>query len=114
MPTRKPDKTVLVQSLSTRLKMDEAQVRRILDEIANIAESELKRSGEVVLPGIVKLVARRRKARAGRNPATGEAITIPERHVVIGRVAKRFAASLEGDEIPPPPPPKKRFTSGTG
>ena len=40
------------------------------------------------LPGIGKLVLVKRKARMGRNPATGEAIKIPAKTVVKMRVAK--------------------------
>jgi len=40
------------------------------------------------LPGNGKLVLVRRKARMGRNPATGEAIKIPAKAVVRMRVTK--------------------------
>ena len=55
-----------------------------------LAEKELKRSGEFVLPGLVKLVVQKRKARMGRNPATGEAIKIPAKTVVKARIAKQL------------------------
>ena len=41
-----------------------------------------------MLAGIGKLVMVKRKARMGRNPATGEAIKIPAKTVVKMRVAK--------------------------
>jgi DNA-binding protein HU-beta len=40
------------------------------------------------IPGVGKLVLVRRKARMGRNPATGEAIKIPAKTVVKFRIAK--------------------------
>ena len=40
------------------------------------------------VPGLGKLVLVNRKARMGRNPATGEAIKIPAKRVVKFRVAK--------------------------
>ena len=46
--------------------------------------------GEFVLPGMVKLVVQKRKARMGRNPATGEAIKIPAKTVVKARIAKQL------------------------
>jgi hypothetical protein len=42
----------------------------------------------LALPGIGKLFLVKRKARMGRNPATGEAIEIPAKTVVKMRVAK--------------------------
>ena len=48
-----------------------------------------RRPGRVcTVPGIGKLVLVKRKARMGRNPATGEAIKIPAKTVVKMRVAK--------------------------
>ncbi len=60
----------------------------MIDEIAALAVAETKKSGAFVLPGIGKLVMSKRKARMGRNPATGEAIKIPAKTVVKMRVAK--------------------------
>jgi DNA-binding protein HU-beta len=47
-----------------------------------------EKSGVFVIPGVGRLVRVRRKARAGRNPATGEPIKIPAKKVVKFRVAK--------------------------
>jgi DNA-binding protein HU-beta len=57
-----------------------------LEEIANLAYREAKNS--FTLPGIGKLVLVDRKARIGRNPATGAQINIPAKTVVKFRVAK--------------------------
>lgn len=40
------------------------------------------------IPGLGKLVKQKRKARTGRNPATGEAISIPAKTVLKFRIAK--------------------------
>jgi DNA-binding protein HU-beta len=53
-----------------------------------LAISEIKKTGSFTLPGIGKLVLQKRKARKGRNPATGEAIKIPAKTVVKVRIAK--------------------------
>ena len=60
----------------------------IIDEVAALAVSETKKTGSFTLPGIGKLVLVKRKARMGRNPATGKAIKIPAKTVVKMRVAK--------------------------
>ncbi|HEX4950282.1 MAG TPA: HU family DNA-binding protein [Blastocatellia bacterium] len=60
----------------------------ILDEIAAVAVAQTKKVGQFVLPGVGKLVKAERKARTGRNPATGAAIKIPKKTVVKFRVAK--------------------------
>ena len=53
-----------------------------------LSTSPTKNPPSVTLPGIGKLVLVKRKARMGRNPATGEAIKIPAKTVVKMRVAK--------------------------
>jgi len=64
--------------------------REFFDELTMLSEKELKRSGEFVLPDMVKLVVQKRKARQGRNPATGEPIKIPAKTVVKARIAKKL------------------------
>jgi len=48
------------------------------------------------LPGLGKLVLVNRKARIGRNPATGESIQIPAKRVVKFRVAKAAKDAILG------------------
>jgi DNA-binding protein HU-beta len=62
-----------------------------------LAPSETKKSGSFTLSGIGKLVLAKRKARMGRNPATGEAIKIPAKTVVRMRVAKAAKIAI----VPP-------------
>jgi len=47
-----------------------------------------------MIPGLGKLVLVNRKARKGRNPATGEAIDIPAKRVVKFRIAKIAKVSI--------------------
>ena len=62
----------------------------LFEKYGVLSERELKRSGEFVVPGICKLVVQKRKARQGRNPATGEMIDIPAKTVVKARIAKQL------------------------
>src|SRR5262249_10253914 len=88
-------------------------------ELTALAEKELKRSGEFTLPGMVKLVVQKRKARMGRNPATGEAIKIPAKTVVKARIAKQMKdAGLPRKEAATPSPatdnPQRAFPGRWG
>jgi DNA-binding protein HU-beta len=68
--------------------MKRAQIKEFFEEIANLAAREVKSNGEFVLPGFGKLVKSERKAREGRNPATGETIQIPAKTTLKFRVGK--------------------------
>ncbi|HSL20280.1 MAG TPA: HU family DNA-binding protein [Vicinamibacterales bacterium] len=87
---RRMGKSELFAHFAERFDMKRAQAREIFDEMNTLAEKELKRSGEFVIPGMVKLVVQKRKARMGRNPATGEQIKIPAKTVVKARIAKQL------------------------
>jgi DNA-binding protein HU-beta len=91
---RRMGKSELFAHFAERFDMKRTEARDILDELAVLAEKELKRAGEFVLPGMVKLVVQKRKARMGRNPATGEAIKIPAKTVVKAKIVKQLKDSV--------------------
>lgn len=79
-------KTQTIACLAEKTGLSKAQAGDFLEEYAKLAYSEAKNG--FTLPGIGKLVLVHRKARMGRNPATGEQIQIPAKTVVKFRVAK--------------------------
>ena len=79
-------KTQTIAVLAERTGLSKAQVAQLLEELAKLAYVEAKNG--FTIPGIGKLVLVNRKARMGRNPATGEPIQIPAKTVVKFRVAK--------------------------
>jgi DNA-binding protein HU-beta len=87
-------KSELFSHFAERFEVKRTQSREFFDELAALCEKELKRSGEFVLPGMVKLVVQKRKARMGRNPATGEAIKIKASKKVAFRAAKELKESI--------------------
>jgi len=74
--------------------MKRAQVKQFFEDIASLATSEVNNNGEFVLPGFGKLVRSERKAREGRNPATGETIQIPAKTTLKFRVGKSMKDSV--------------------
>jgi len=80
--------TQLVRHLAQRCEVSNKVALQFLDELAKTALQETKKIGLFVLPGLGRLVKSNRKARMGRNPATGEAIKIAAKTVVKFRVAK--------------------------
>jgi DNA-binding protein HU-beta len=88
MATTRMTQTQLVKSLAESNEVSNKQMKEILEKLASTAIAEVKKNGVFVLPGIGRLVRVDRKARTGRNPATGETIKIPAKKVVKFRVAK--------------------------
>jgi DNA-binding protein HU-beta len=84
----------VVKALAEKLEVSKKVARQFLQELTDTAIREVKKSGVFVLPGLGRLVRSDRKARVGRNPATGEAINIPAKKVVKFRVAKAAKESI--------------------
>jgi len=81
-------KSQIATHSADKFSITRRQAVEMLDELANLAYNEAKKKGEFTIPGVGKLVKQQRKARTGRNPATGEAIKIPAKTVMKFRVAK--------------------------
>ena len=88
MATTRMTQTQLVRTLAESCEVNNKVSRAMLDCLASTAVSEVKKNGVFVLPGLGRLVRVERKARMGRNPATGEAIKIPAKKTVKFKVAK--------------------------
>ncbi len=81
-------KTQMVASLAEATNMSKKEVVTFLEGMTELVYKEVKKNGECIVPGFGKLVKAKRKAREGRNPATGETIKIPAKTVVKFRLAK--------------------------
>ena len=84
----KMTKSQLMAALAEKTGLAKKDVVALFDTVAEMAYSQVKSNGEFVLPGFGKMVKVNRKAREGRNPATGATITIPAKTVVKFRLAK--------------------------
>ncbi len=89
MADQKPlTKAQIITALAEELALKKSEVTGFFDAVAELAYKETKKKGAFVLPGFGKLVKQKRKARKGRNPATGEEIKIPAKTVVKFRLQK--------------------------
>jgi DNA-binding protein HU-beta len=87
-------KSQIATELAEKVEITKKQSVQFLDELAALAYKQAKNSFTV--PGLGKLVLVNRKARQGRNPATGETIQIPAKRVVKFRVAKAAKDAILG------------------
>ena len=91
-------KSQIAASIAEKNEISKKQATQILDTIAQLAYKQARNT--FTLPGLGKLVLVNRKARIGRNPATGAEIKIPAKKVVKFRVAKAVKDAIV--------PPKKK------
>ncbi len=91
----KMTQTQIVAEMATKTGVSKKQVKDFMTELTDLAYREAKK-GEFAFPGLGKLVKQKRKARIGRNPATGDEIKVPAKTVLKFRVAKAAKDAVLG------------------
>ena len=93
--TTKPmTKKQIVDNLATKLGQPKKVAETFIAEYTQLAYKEAKKG--FTMPGLGKLVLVKRKARKGRNPATGQEIKIPAKTVLKFRIAKQAKDAVIG------------------
>ena len=87
-------KSQIAAEIADKNGITKKQAVGILEQLAELAYKQAKNS--FTIPGLGKLVLVQRKARMGRNPATGEQIKIAAKRVVKFRVAKAAKDAILG------------------
>lgn len=71
-------------------------VESVLKTASDVIKSNLQAGGDATLPGLGTLSVTQRAARTGRNPKTGEAITIAAKKVPDFSAAKALKDAVAG------------------
>ena len=74
-------KAELVEFIAEKADLTKADAGRALDAMVEGVTKGLKEDGKVTLVGFGTFTAKKREARTGRNPQTGEAVKIAARTV---------------------------------
>ncbi|MER3429971.1 MAG: DNA-binding protein [Blastocatellia bacterium] len=88
--------TQIIAKLADDTGLKKTEVKALFDKMAELARKEVKKNGEFTIPGFGKLKKTHRKARDGRNPATGAVIRIPAKTTVKFTVGKAMKDSITG------------------
>ena len=90
--------TVTLRDLSAAIseshEMPKKQASAVLEDMVALITKHLKKGSRVRIPGLGILQVRKRAARMGRNPATGEAIKIKASKKVAFRAAKDLKEAI--------------------
>ena len=87
-------KSQIAAEIAAKNGLTKKAAAEILQSVVDLAYKQAKNT--FTLPGLGKLVLVNRKARMGRNPATGETIQIKAKRVVKFRVAKAAKDAILG------------------
>ena len=87
-------KSQILGTLADKTGVSKKDAGMFVEELVKLAYKEAKNS--FTIPGLGKIVLVNRKARLGRNPATGATIQIPAKRVVKFRIAKAAKDAILG------------------
>jgi DNA-binding protein HU-beta len=89
-------KSQILSTLAEKTGVSKKDAGQFIEELVKLSYKEAK--NEFTIPGLGKLVLKNRKARIGRNPATGAQIQIPAKRVVKFRIAKAAKDAILGSK----------------
>ena len=87
-------KVELTEMLSDRIGLDKTQAAEALDQVLEMIKAALESGEDVKLTNFGTFQVREKKARPGRNPITGDEITISARRVVTFKPSQTLRSEL--------------------
>ena len=90
------NKSELIDAIAETAEMTKADAGRALDAVVSVVTKALKKGDSVTLVGFGTFEVRKRGARTGRNPRTGEEIKIAAAKTVKFSAGKAFKDAVNG------------------
>ncbi|MBI1273784.1 MAG: HU family DNA-binding protein [Alphaproteobacteria bacterium] len=84
----------IAADLADKHELSKKQANQIMDDLVTHVVKNLKKGNRIRMAGLGILQVRKRAARMGRNPATGEAISIPAKKKIAFRAAKELKEAV--------------------
>jgi len=89
------NKAQLIDSIADQAKLSKADAKRALDAFVDTTTGALKKGDRVALVGFGSFSVAKRNARTGRNPQTGQPITIKAKKVVKFKAGSDLANTVQ-------------------
>jgi DNA-binding protein HU-beta len=89
-------KSQIIDKIAADADITKVQAKAALESLVAQVYKGAKSKDGITIPGIGKLIKQRRKARNGRNPATGESIKIKAKTILKFRVSKAATDAVVG------------------
>lgn len=91
-------KSDIASHIADKCDVSKKAAGEILDELVQLTYRETKKNKKegFTFPGLGKFTVAKRKARMGRNPATGESIKIAAKNVVKFKISKACTDGVVG------------------
>lgn len=83
-------KAKIADAVALSLGCDRSQSGQIVECLLDIIKDTLAAGEDLLLSGFGKFEVKKKRPRAGRNPATGEQMILPGRQVVVFKCSKKL------------------------
>lgn len=93
-------KADFVDQVYERIGFSKREAADFVEEVFQIMKESMLNGESVKISGFGTFVVRKKKARRGRNPKTGESMTLPGRYVATFRPSHILRAAINGEEVP--------------
>tara|TARA_B100000927_G_C16347545_1_gene421927 strand:- start:220 stop:522 length:303 start_codon:yes stop_codon:yes gene_type:complete len=89
-------KNTLVELLHDEVGLNKREAKEFIEMFFESIKSNLESGNDIKISGFGNFILRNKSARPGRNPKTGEEVTIKERRVVTFKSGLKLRTKLEG------------------
>ncbi|HHJ09557.1 MAG TPA: HU family DNA-binding protein [Bacteroidetes bacterium] len=89
------NKAELIDAIANKASLSKADAKKALDAFVDTTSEALKKGDRVALVGFGSFSVSKRGARTGRNPQTGQPITIKAKKVVKFKAGSDLASSVQ-------------------
>lgn len=91
-------KAAILDAVAETAGITKAQAKAAYEALVEVAYRGAKTKDGILLPGLGKFITSKVEAHNGRNPSTGETITIPAHTALKFRIAKAAKDAVVGDK----------------
>ncbi len=95
------NRTQLIEKITEHTGVEKKSVASVLNGLGEVVLASVSKGDSVLLPGIAKFTKVKRKARIGRNPATGAAVKVPAKTVAKVTALKQYKETVLGNQPAP-------------
>lgn len=92
-------KADLADAIYATIPVDKIKAAQVVEEYIDLIKDALANNGKVMLSGFGSYEVRKKAARRGRNPQTGEAIILRARKVVKFKPSQLLRKAINGQPI---------------
>jgi len=94
-------KVDIVENIYEKVGFSKKEVAKIVESIFDIIKESLQQEEKIKISGFGNFVVRKKRARRGRNPQTGDDIEITSRRILTFKPSQVLKAVINHEEIPP-------------